>query len=51
MHIDFVLSGLTLDVFGMQYSFELLLQYLHGTDSMLMLGIVNEHINIQGDLH
>jgi transcription initiation factor TFIID subunit 5 len=30
-----------------QYSFELLLQYLHGTDSMLMLGIVNEHINIQ----
>ncbi|CAK9270407.1 unnamed protein product [Sphagnum jensenii] len=30
-----------------QYSFELLLQYLHSTDSMLMLGIVNEHINIQ----
>ncbi|XP_024390702.1 transcription initiation factor TFIID subunit 5 [Physcomitrium patens] len=29
-----------------QYSFELLLQYLHGTDSMLMLGIVNEHLNI-----
>ncbi|CAM6105979.1 unnamed protein product [Calypogeia fissa] len=30
-----------------QYSFELLLQYLHNTDSMLMLGIVNEHINLQ----
>lgn len=30
-----------------QYSFELLLQYLHNTDSTLMLGIVNEHINLQ----
>lgn len=34
------------DVKMCQYSFELLLQYLHGTDSMLMLGIVNEHLNI-----
>eukprot|EP00250_Pteridium_aquilinum_P012760 c20924_g1_i1 orf=85-2091(+) len=30
-----------------QYSFDLLLQYLHNTDSSLMLGIVNEHINLQ----
>ncbi|MCO5597089.1 hypothetical protein L7F22_051163 [Adiantum nelumboides] len=30
-----------------QFSFDLLLQYLHNTDSSLMLGIVNEHINLQ----
>ncbi|KAI5058413.1 hypothetical protein GOP47_0026583 [Adiantum capillus-veneris] len=30
-----------------QYSFDLLLQYLHNTESTLMLGIVNEHINLQ----
>lgn len=30
-----------------QYSFDLLLQYLHNTDSSLMLGIVNERINLQ----
>ncbi|KAJ7521127.1 hypothetical protein O6H91_19G039200 [Diphasiastrum complanatum] len=30
-----------------QYSFELLLQYLHSTESMLMLAVVNEHINLK----
>ncbi|XP_024534528.1 transcription initiation factor TFIID subunit 5 [Selaginella moellendorffii] len=30
-----------------QYSFELLLQYLQSTESMLMLGIVNSHINLK----
>jgi transcription initiation factor TFIID subunit 5 len=30
-----------------QYSYELLLQYLHSTVSTLMLGIINEHINFQ----
>ncbi|KAH7289839.1 hypothetical protein KP509_30G020600 [Ceratopteris richardii] len=30
-----------------QFSFDLLLQYLHNTDSSLMLGVVNEHINLQ----
>ncbi|KAL2613132.1 hypothetical protein R1flu_024824 [Riccia fluitans] len=36
-----------IDIKMCQYSFELLLQYLHNTDSMLMLGIVNAHINLQ----
>ncbi|CAN7089745.1 transcription initiation factor TFIID subunit 5 isoform X1 [Brassica rapa] len=30
-----------------QYSYDLLLQYLHRTESTLMLGIINEHINFQ----
>ncbi|GBG86240.1 hypothetical protein CBR_g41144, partial [Chara braunii] len=30
-----------------QYSFQLLLTFLHGSDCMLLLGIVNEHINLQ----
>ncbi|KAA8538709.1 hypothetical protein F0562_028310 [Nyssa sinensis] len=30
-----------------KYSFDLLLQYLHKTQSMTMLGIINEHINFQ----
>lgn len=30
-----------------QYSYELLLQYLHNTQSITMLGVVNEHINFQ----
>uniref|UniRef100_A0A2N9GG12 TFIID subunit TAF5 NTD2 domain-containing protein n=1 Tax=Fagus sylvatica TaxID=28930 RepID=A0A2N9GG12_FAGSY len=30
-----------------QYSYELLLQYLHKTQSTTMLGIINEHINFQ----
>ncbi|KVH91667.1 hypothetical protein Ccrd_006296, partial [Cynara cardunculus var. scolymus] len=30
-----------------QYSYELLLQYLHKTQSITMLGIINEHINFQ----
>ncbi|KAG6544504.1 hypothetical protein Mapa_014142 [Marchantia paleacea] len=36
-----------IDIKMCQYSFELLLQYLHNTDSMLMLSIVNAHINLQ----
>lgn len=31
-----------------QYSYELLLQYLHKTQSTKMLGIINERINFQG---
>lgn len=31
-----------------QYSYELLLQHLHSTQSTTILGIVNEHINFQG---
>ena len=31
-----------------QYSFELLLQFLHGADLMLMLAVLNQHINIEG---
>ncbi|GAB2296017.1 Transcription initiation factor TFIID subunit 5 [Dionaea muscipula] len=30
-----------------QYSYELLLQYLHSTQSITMLGVINEHINFQ----
>ncbi|XP_057466815.1 transcription initiation factor TFIID subunit 5-like isoform X2 [Actinidia eriantha] len=30
-----------------QYSYELLLQYLHKTQSIMMLGVINEHINFQ----
>ncbi|KAJ0238069.1 Transcription initiation factor TFIID subunit 5 [Hirschfeldia incana] len=30
-----------------QYSYDLLIQYLHRTESTLMLGIINEHINFQ----
>ncbi|KAK7838687.1 transcription initiation factor tfiid subunit 5 [Quercus suber] len=30
-----------------QYSYELLLQYLHKTQLTIMLGIINEHINFQ----
>ncbi|XP_010541564.1 PREDICTED: transcription initiation factor TFIID subunit 5 [Tarenaya hassleriana] len=30
-----------------QYSYDLLLQYLHRTESTIMLGIINEHINFQ----
>ncbi|GMI95110.1 TBP-associated factor 5 [Hibiscus trionum] len=30
-----------------QYSYDLLLQYLHKTQSSAMLGVVNEHINFQ----
>ncbi|KAI6680339.1 hypothetical protein NL676_034220 [Syzygium grande] len=30
-----------------QYSYDLLLQYLHKKQSMTMLGIINEHINFQ----
>lgn len=30
-----------------QYSYELLLQYLHNTQSITMLGVINEHINFQ----
>ncbi|KAL4181832.1 hypothetical protein AMTRI_Chr12g239440 [Amborella trichopoda] len=30
-----------------QYSYELLLQYLHKSESMKMLGIINEHINFE----
>lgn len=30
-----------------QYSYELLLQYLHNTQLITMLGVVNEHINFQ----
>lgn len=30
-----------------QYSFELLLRFLHGAGLMLMLAIVNEHVNLQ----
>ncbi|XP_021755176.1 transcription initiation factor TFIID subunit 5-like isoform X2 [Chenopodium quinoa] len=30
-----------------QYSYELLLQYLHNTRSITMLGVINEHINFQ----
>ncbi|KAK1430720.1 hypothetical protein QVD17_13669 [Tagetes erecta] len=30
-----------------QYSYDLLLQYLHKTQSIIMLGIINEHINFQ----
>ncbi|XP_071737396.1 transcription initiation factor TFIID subunit 5-like [Rutidosis leptorrhynchoides] len=30
-----------------QYSYELLLQYLHKTQSITMLGIINEHIDFQ----
>lgn len=31
-----------------QYSYELLLQFLHKTQSTTILGIINEHINFQG---
>ncbi|KAL7165954.1 hypothetical protein ACSBR2_036760 [Camellia fascicularis] len=30
-----------------EYSYELLLQYLHKTQSITMLGVINEHINFQ----
>lgn len=30
-----------------QYSYELLLQYLHNTKAIPMLGVINEHINFQ----
>ncbi|GAB2252071.1 hypothetical protein Droror1_Dr00004918 [Drosera rotundifolia] len=30
-----------------QYSYDLLLQYLHSTQSITMLGVINEHINFQ----
>ncbi|KAL8153319.1 hypothetical protein V2J09_011079 [Rumex salicifolius] len=30
-----------------QYSYDLLLQYLHNSQSITMLGIINEHINFQ----
>ncbi|GAB4846727.1 Transcription initiation factor TFIID subunit 5 [Ancistrocladus abbreviatus] len=30
-----------------KYSYELLLQYLHNTQSITMLGVINEHINFQ----
>ncbi|XP_057531482.1 transcription initiation factor TFIID subunit 5 [Amaranthus tricolor] len=30
-----------------QYAYELLLQYLHNTQSITMLGVINEHINFQ----
>ncbi|KAI8001899.1 Transcription initiation factor TFIID subunit 5 [Camellia lanceoleosa] len=30
-----------------EYSYELLLQYLHKTQSITMLGIINEHVNFQ----
>ncbi|KAL3533367.1 hypothetical protein ACH5RR_006888 [Cinchona calisaya] len=30
-----------------QYSYDLLLQYLHKTQSITMLGLINEHINFQ----
>ncbi|KAG9155646.1 hypothetical protein Leryth_003933 [Lithospermum erythrorhizon] len=30
-----------------QYSYDLLLQYLHKNDSMTMLGLINEHINFK----
>ncbi|XP_071920810.1 transcription initiation factor TFIID subunit 5 isoform X4 [Coffea arabica] len=30
-----------------QYSYDLLLQYLHKTQSVVMLGLINEHINFQ----
>ncbi|KAL6345464.1 hypothetical protein AAG906_017184 [Vitis piasezkii] len=30
-----------------QYSYELLLQYLHKTQSITMLGVINEHINFK----
>lgn len=30
-----------------QYSYDLLLQYLHKTQSIKMLGVINEHINFQ----
>ncbi|XP_058203489.1 transcription initiation factor TFIID subunit 5 [Rhododendron vialii] len=30
-----------------KYSYELLLQYLHKTQSIMMLGVINEHINFQ----
>ncbi|KAF5936510.1 hypothetical protein HYC85_027639 [Camellia sinensis] len=33
-----------------QYSYELLLQYLHKTQSITMLGVINEHINFQVSL-
>lgn len=34
--------------FSFQYSYDLLLQYLHKSQSIIMLGIINEHINFQG---
>lgn len=34
--------------FSFQYSYDLLLQYLHKSQSITMLGIINEHINFQG---
>ncbi|KAL9678091.1 hypothetical protein QQ045_015930 [Rhodiola kirilowii] len=30
-----------------QYSYDLLLQYLHNTQSIIILGIINQHINFQ----
>lgn len=30
-----------------QYSYDLLLQYLHKTESICMLGVINEHINFE----
>ncbi|KAG4144796.1 hypothetical protein ERO13_D05G060932v2, partial [Gossypium hirsutum] len=32
-----------------QYSYDLLLQYLHKTQSTAMLGVINEHINFQAN--
>lgn len=38
----------THDLLSSQYSYELLLQFLHKSQSTTVLGIINEHINFQG---
>ncbi|XP_062098374.1 transcription initiation factor TFIID subunit 5-like isoform X1 [Humulus lupulus] len=37
----------THDLLSSQYSYELLLQFLHKSQSTTVLGIINEHINFQ----
>lgn len=39
---------ITYNLLSCQYSYELLLQFLHKSQSTTILGIINEHINFQG---
>lgn len=49
MHLKLIYCILLLSfVAPLQYSSELLLEYLHKTQSIMMLGIINEYIDFQG---
>jgi hypothetical protein len=39
-----------LPYFQLQYSYELLLQYLQKTQALVVLGVINEHITFEGTI-